>query len=253
MENNLELSEKIESGEYYAEAREWYLKKYIYSFIERSYLIILCGGLIFLMFEAYEYYESMQPIYKQVPVQIRIEDSAEEFSRMIYLGDKKKDFDINKQLIKYFSAKFVEAIESYDYNNDFKKLRINLNFVKNLANDNIYNYYTDRVSLRSRNSVILKYKRNLIKKVNIDFRKIEVGEEKKENKVQEIFGDFESKHKSYVATANFEIEDITKKGTTKSNWIAKIKLKFDPIEYDFEKRDFNDVNFKVTSYESRKI
>jgi type IV secretory pathway component VirB8 len=248
-----EVSEKVEAGEYFHDAREWYLQKYIYTFIERSYLIVLVLGMFVLMLNCYFYYEAIQPLYKNVPVQIRIKDPAQEFSRITYLGNEEKTFDINQELIKFFSAKFVESIESYDYNNNFKKLRINLNFIKKLANDDIYNYYVDRISLRSRNSLILKYKRNLTKKISVDFTKIEIAEIKDENKVQEIFIEDKPEINNYIATVNFEVTDITKQETKKTNWQAKINLSFETIKYDFNKKGFNDLNFKVNSYESHKI
>lgn len=247
-----ELAEKIESGEYFAEAREWYLQRYLFNFIERSYLIVLLIGCGVLFTFALMYYEAIQPIHKNIPVQIRIQDPAEEYSRLIYLGNAEKKFNINNELMKFFSAKFVDAIESYDHKNNFKKLRTNLSYIKSLANEDIYNYYVNRISLRSRDSVILRYKRNLVKKINIDYRTIEIAEVKEENKVKEIFSD-SADIRTYVATVNFEIEDITRQETKKSKWQAKVNIDFETIKYDFEKKEYNNLNYKVTGYESRKI
>jgi|GEM_PF-6179089 len=251
-ERRKELNEKIESGEFFAEARDWYFKTYLYNFIERSYLILLTIIIGCLLFYNFIYYETILPIKKSIPVQIRIQDPAEEYSRLFYLGNKEKNFNANHELIKFFTAKFVKALESYDHKNNFQQLRVNLSYIKNLSSEEVYSYYVDKVSLRSRNSIILKYKRNLVKKVNLDYQKIEVAEIKEENKVQEIFAE-KTDIRTYVATVNFEIEEITKLETRKSNWQSKVTVEFENIQYDFDKKEYNDLNFRVTGYESKKL
>ena len=115
-----ELSEKIESGEYFSEARSWYLKNYEQRYIERSYLILLIICFLILFMFTHTYNKAIQPIKKSLPVKVTIEDAGRYSTRITYLGNKEKDFDINNVLLKYFSERFVEAIESYDYKDNFK-------------------------------------------------------------------------------------------------------------------------------------
>ena len=84
MSNTKEIMEKVESGEFFVEARDWYIRKYIYNFIERSYLLILLAFLSFLILLTILYYSSILPIRKNLPVQVNITDTAEQYTKITY-------------------------------------------------------------------------------------------------------------------------------------------------------------------------
>jgi len=254
-----ELSQKIETGEYFEEAREWYIKKYLQYFIERTYLIILLSALLVIGVISINYYFDILPIKKSLPVKVTISNTADFSTRITYLGSKTKDFDINEILIKYFSKRFVDAIESYDYRNDFQKLKINKNIIQTLGSDEILAYYLDKISIRNRDSILLKYRKNTMREIKvadaIDIAKASESKSTVTDNFAEIKKtDDDNKTKKYQITVNFDANEIDKDGTqTKTKWQSKIILSFQTIVYTFDKKEFSPLNFKVLSYESKKV
>ncbi len=250
-----ELAEKVESGEYFQEAREWYLGKYIYRFVERTYMLMLMFGLILLMLFCYTYYKAIQPIKKSLPVQVEISSAADFSTRITYLGSQNRDFDVNLVYIRYLSGRFIEAIESYDHKKDFKRLRINRNMIETLASPEILGYYTDKISIRNPDSLIMRYRRNTERQIEVDTKKLDIAPLNEEVGFRDNFGKQpESSIKKYQVTANFTATEIERTGTRKtSEWQSKIILSFQTIEYNFEKGDFTPLNFKVLSYESKLV
>lgn len=256
-ENYREIAEKVESGEYFNDARNWYMRKYIYNFIERTYVIVIIFCLLFLMYMVNVYKQAIQPIKKSLPIQVNISDSADFNTRITYLGNAEKDFDVNEVFIKYFSERFTDAIEGYDYRKDFKKLKINKNIIEGLANSEILGYYLDKISIRNNDSLIMKYKRDFYRVINIDKSKTEISPYNQEDEITSIDikkEEDEKEIKDYLVTVNFEASEIGKDGSkTTSNWQAKIILSFQSIKYNFQEKDFSPLNFKVKSYESKKL
>ncbi len=247
-----ELAEKIESGQYFQEAQDWYLKKYMYQFIERSYLIMLLLALLILGMFLRSYYHSILPIRKSLPIQVNISSAAEYSTRITYLGNGRKDFDVNDVYVNYFAGRFVEAIESYDYRDDFKKLRINKTLIHELASSDIYDYYMDKISIRNADSVILKYRKKIYRVINVDKSKTEIALIPKDK--NDIYNDKNDDMRKYQATVNFTATEYDRNGIgTKSNWQAKFILSFQTIKYNFKEKDFSPLNFKVLSYESKRI
>ncbi len=252
-----ELAEKVESGEYFLEAREWYLKQYMYNFIERSYLLALIAAVGVLMLMCYMYYEAILPIKKSLPIKVSISSTADFSTKITYLGNAEKKFDINHVLIKYFSGRFVEAIESYDFKSDFKKLKVSRNIIKTLATSDILSYYTDKISIRNPDSITLKFRKKISRIINVEKEKIEISELTGENSssYNDESNENSSDIKKYQTTVNFDATEFNKETGEKfiSKWQAKIILSFQTIEYNHDVKDFTDLNFKVLSYESKKI
>lgn len=246
------IAEKVESGDYFKDARDWYSQKYMMYFIERSYLLLILLFFVFLMFLCYSYYSAILPIKKSLPVKVSISSTADYTARITYLGNEKKEFDINNLYIKYFISRFVEAIESYDYRNDFKKLKISKNIIETLATKDILAYYMDRISIRNPDSITLKFRKKISRTIKVDQSRIEFSEVVDND---EFNSNSDKKIKNYLATANFEATEYNKDTGEKvvSNWQAKISLSFENIEYNYEEKDFSPLNFKVTNYESKKI
>lgn len=246
MSNQKEIMEKVESGEFFSEAQDWYIRKYLYNFIERSYLITLLASVLFLTILTAIYYYDILPIKKNLPVQVNITDAAEQYTRITYLGNKKKGFNINDVITKYLSARFTEAFESYNYENNFNKLEINKNIIGSLGSEGIKHFYLEKTSIRNRDSMVVKYRRNTTREVFVDSHNVTLLENENHS--------IDSGLKDYTATVNFKVREIkNRKDVEISTWQAKIRIYFEEIYYDFDKKEFNDLNFKVYGYESKKI
>lgn len=251
-----ELAQKIESGEYFLEAREWYLRKYMFYFIERSYLIVFILGILLLMILSISYYNAILPIKKSLPIRVNISSAADFSTRITYLGNAEKKFDINNLYIKYFLGRFVEAIESYDFKYDFKKLKINKNMIETLASKDILSYYIDRISIRNPDSITLKFRKKITRTIAVDSARTEFAEVLDNNDFSEDSKKDDMKEiKKYRATVNFTATETDKDTGQRyiSKWQSKIILSFQTIKYNYEEKDFTPLNFKVLSYESKKI
>lgn len=247
MDIKKEITEKIESGEFFHDARDWYIRKYLYNFIERSYLIILIAGIAALIALSVLYYLSILPIRQNLPIQVNITDAAEQYTKITYLGNEKKNFNINHVLSKYLAARFTKAFESYDYRNNFHQLKVNSNIIEYLGTTGIKHFYLDKTSFRNRDSLVLKYKRNVIREVFIDKESITLSKNKNE--------ELDSGNQDYSISINFKVREIIKgkREPVISSWSAKINVYFEEIYYDFDRKEFNDLNFKVYGYESNKV
>ncbi len=238
-----EIAEKVESGEFFIEARHWYIGTYLNRFVERTYLLVIFVMLAGLLGMSVYYYRSILPIKKSIPIQVEIQDASEESTRISYMGNRRKEFSIDDILIKYFSARFVEALESYDFREDFKKLKKNQNIINTLGNADIKAYYEDLVSLRSGNSSILKYKKNVIREIFIDPERINIAYKGTDPDNNQL--------KKYEVTINFSVKETNRfTGVSISTWQAKIGLSFENITYNYELKDYSPLNFAVTGYRS---
>jgi type IV secretory pathway component VirB8 len=251
----LELADRIESGEYFYDARNWYIRKYVFGFIERTYLIILIFAFIILGFFLFSYYSAILPIKKSLPVKVNISSAADFSTRITYLGNKEKSFDVNDVFIKYFASRFVQAIESYDFRENFKQLRINKNIIDALASNDIKVYYMDKISIRNADSLLLKYKKKISRAIIVDNERVEIAPFSEKSTVSSSFDDKRSEDdiKKYAATVNFDAIETDNSGVqNKTKWQAKIILSFQTIKYNYKEKDFTPLNFKVLNYESKR-
>jgi type IV secretory pathway component VirB8 len=242
-EDYKEISRMVESGEIFNDAREWYLRTYLLNTVERSWLIVITFGLIFLIFTAYDYKASLMPIVTSYPVMVTIEDASEQVSRLVKLGDRDLDFNVDDIYLKLLSTEFVKAFETYDWTDDFQKLKNNGKIVSTLAYENIADDYNDRIDMRKITSFTLKYRKNTIRTVEVDKNSLKIeatNEEKGENK-------------KFIVTGSFKASEKSLAGVAVSNWNFKIILYFKEIKYNYEKKQFEDLFFKVVNYEATKV
>lgn len=244
-----DISRMVESGEIFNDAREWYLRTYILTVVERSWLIVLAIAMAFMIGTAYHYYKTLLPIVTGYPVLINIKDSSEQVSRMNYLGNSTKDFDVNKIYTNLLTEVFIKSFESYNWKRDFRTdaagtlTNINSKKIEFLADQKIQEEFNERMSIRKINSYILKYRKNTVRNITVD-----------KNSFTAVAGDLNNEGKrKYTVSGRFRADEISAGSTVSSNWEFKIILYFQEIEYNFESKEFNDVYYKVFNYETKKL
>jgi type IV secretory pathway component VirB8 len=241
-EDYKEISRMVESGEIFNDARDWYLRTYLLLTIERSWLIVLMAALLFLIFSAYDYRETLLPVKTSYPVMVSIEDSSRQVSKLTKLGDREQGFDINEIYLKLLSSLFIESFESYDFNNDFENLKNNAKIINSLAKENILDDFNDRISVRKINSLTLKYRKNTVRKIEVNKNSLQI----------EPTNQITDGKRKYNASGSFTATEITGSERVTSEWSFKIVLYFHDINYNFEKKQFDDLYFKAFSYEANK-
>jgi type IV secretion system protein VirB8 len=156
-----ELREYIASGQYFNAARYWYNTKYVQPISQKSYLIIACilAGIILLHLIANIYL--LLPMTIKVAYTIRSEYQTNKQIKITHANSIPNN-PLNS-LALVLVQKYIMNRESFDYNNLSNQFLSVKNNSTNLAYKEFYNY----MSLSNPSSPVIRYKKNLIKTVEI--------------------------------------------------------------------------------------
>lgn len=249
-----EFNRLIESGEYFSDARSWYIRKYLGAFVERTFLIMLVFLFGTLLSMTYSYHEKIQPIIKSLPIRVYVPDSAEFYSKIKYLGNDSKDFNINDEVIKFFAGRFVTAWTEYDWRDNFALLKRNKTLIEYLASNYLNLAYQEKISLRGRNSLVSTYRKTLIKKSSVRPRSLQVIEQDKNELNLNHDGKSKTNTTNYRVQLIYDVFTYKQDGTiTQETFQGVLNLTFDKILFDLEKREYSDFNFTIYEFNSKKV
>ena len=242
-----DIAEKIDSEEYFEDAKELYMQKYMYPVIERSFFILIT--VISLLISVVSVYVLIDflPLRNPIPMAIGIPDSSKEFATIKYLGsaDKKSEETkgaSNNIIIKYLSEKYVKSQEAYDYINNFTLLDRNYNFINQFSSDEIVKKYKYSISIRNPNSIMLKYKQHTSRKIEIDG-----------NSTIILKDNSQENSEKYVVFIDFYATETNKHAQKTTKWKSIINLNFKDISYNREDSKFDEISYAVTAYRSAEI
>lgn len=229
-----DIAASIESGDYFKDAREWYHKKYSFPFIERSYLVLLTTVSITISFIAISVLIDFLPLKTKVPVIVGIEDGVSEYAHLKRLRDPEKDVDSNIALTKSLISGFIDAYESYNYEDNFHKLKRNKKYISQFASDGVFDNYKRYISTRNPNSMTLRYRKHTKRDIEVLKDTFELEKDKNSEK--------------YTAFVNFMSYESNVKGIRKSKWQAKIDFHFSDVKYNRKEKKFLPLDFAITNY-----
>jgi type IV secretory pathway component VirB8 len=243
-----ELGQHIESGGFYQDARDWYEKKYVYAVIDRAYFILYILLLIALIIVSWSTFTTFLPLKPSKPVPIKIGDQVTQFAVLKPIGNR-ADRSENPQpeIQKYLLRRFIEAYETYDFRNDWQKLKRNEKFISLTATPETLEDYKSQNSTTNANSPILLYRNTALRSVEVNPATFAIEE------IASMGGDSKDNSKRYSATVEFTSLLRTTRGGEKSKWRARISFLYKDIRYDKEEKDFTPMEFKVMSYAADKL
>ncbi|MFK7973840.1 MAG: VirB8/TrbF family protein [Rickettsiaceae bacterium] len=147
------LREHIRSGEYFANAQEWYKSKYINPLSQRSFLLILTTIVCILFLGSVISVRHLLPIKTKIQYAINTETNANQ-STQIIKAEKISDnplLSIADIMIRHYVVKR----ENYDYS-DLQKQFV---YVHNNSTRLVYNKFFKFMNIDNPNSPIMRYQK----------------------------------------------------------------------------------------------
>ena len=228
-EANRSIAESLQNGQYYVDAKNWYLYKYINPFVERNIVILLASFLVMAILIACIFYQSMMDTNPQVDFISKSNDITKNYVVINSLGSKSED----PQLLieKYMTRTYIKKREEYDYNLVDEQLK----FVKNSSSEKVNQVFEYLMGINNPDSPLL-----LFQKINT--RTIEI-----------ISMDQDPSEKNtYLIKFNATVASQKDSSREKSSWIAKITYTMSTINQLIadEKKV---LDYKVVDYVVQKL
>ncbi|MDX2050038.1 MAG: VirB8/TrbF family protein [Rickettsiaceae bacterium] len=147
------MKKKIESGEYFKEAIDWYNKQYLEPFCHRTifFLIFLYGFTLFVSLFITLF--SLFPVHSQVQYAVYVRDESNLQANIIPIENTKTDQESNIVITKIFLSLYVEKMEGYVYEQMNQKLK----FLYNTSTTSVYQNYKDYIDISNPKSPLIRF------------------------------------------------------------------------------------------------
>jgi type IV secretion system protein VirB8 len=216
------IAEDIDSGKYFAEARQWYNKIYLQPLSETSILVTIVTILLAVfLITSYNLY-SVFPRVRQVNTMVFLPSTLYVYPTIKNIAQAGKT---TKQVVaEYLCGKYIQARESYDYST----LIYNYNFIFRSSTKPLFDSYYQNLIISNPSSPIVLYKDTQIITTAINNTVVDLN--------------------TGTATVRFTttLYDHQSKIISTNQWVATIGFYLD--NYDFSKSINSQLNFIVTKY-----
>ena len=158
---NRSVAHNVKNGQYFKDAREWYVQKYLCPITERTILVIMMSVLLFAAFVTITSIFSTLPIERQVPFIVKVSNSIDYYSVIKRIGINSED--PQRPLTEHLISNYVLGRESYDYS----KLEAQKKRVKGSSSKQVYKRFIADLSINNPTSPILLYQQEIQRTVEI--------------------------------------------------------------------------------------
>lgn len=155
------LQDYIKSGEYFADAKEWYKYKYIHPFSQRSFILILSVIICCLFVGVVININSLFPSVIQVKYSINADTSANKAAQITRANQIEND--PLASIIDVLVRNYVLKRESYDYD----ALKKQFVYVKNNSTRIVFRRFYNYMNIDNPSSPIMRYQKGAKRKVTI--------------------------------------------------------------------------------------
>ncbi len=201
------LQDYIKSGEYFADAKEWYKDKYIHPFSQRSFILILSVVICALFIGVVTNIRALFPSVIQVKYSINADTSANKAAQITRANQIEND--PLTSIIDVLVRNYILKRESYDYD----ALKKQFVYVKNNSTRIVFRRFYNYMNIDNPSSPIMRYQKSAKRKIDIisaqypsptkaiiEFNSIA------ENAANQIIED-----STWQATIDLEVDDINTK------------------------------------------
>ncbi len=225
------ISQEIDSGRYFSEAREWYKYVFVKPASDAAFMIVVSSIVLIVLTISLSSIYSIYPMIQKVKIVVFLEDTINFYPNLKRISDQNKT--VKQAVIEYLCSKYVKSKEGYDK----KKFKANYNFILRSSAKNIFaNYYQKLTEENEDDTDYSIAKLNKIGgKINIEI--ISTSFDKKNNRV----------------TVKFHKKIYNKVGKALSDLILEAQIKYYISDYDFTKSTNTKLKFIVTQYELKQI
>ncbi|MDP5110363.1 MAG: VirB8/TrbF family protein [Rickettsiaceae bacterium] len=155
------LQDYIKSGEYFADAKEWYKYKYIHPFSQRSFILILSAVICALFIGVVININSLFPSVIQVKYSITADTSANK-SAQITRANQIENSPL-ASIIDVLIRNYVLKRESYNYDN----LKKQFVYIKNNSTRIVFRRFYNYMNIDNPSSPIMRYQKGAKRKITI--------------------------------------------------------------------------------------
>ena len=278
-EYNSFIKESVSNREYFKDAINWYVFRYINPINERSLLLIASLVSALIVYCLYSMLSYIFPLIEKKPIFIR---SIDEANYHFYLQNlkphpksaiDKEKYDpritnLNEAVAKKLASYYVKEFESYDYREtSFDKVNERFNKIRNLSSKKIYSDFQNMMSSDNPNSPVNFIGKDIQRKIIINSASItKKSSQEVLKKAKNFFLEEEIPNQAEVDfTTITKIVDEEGYRDISENYIAKLKFEFsgtkDTEKFSYKKNKshqaINDkdreVKFIVTDYQLLKV
>lgn len=236
MTDNNDIGQRIESGEYFQDAKKWFDTTYGAILGERSYLIIVGTVATFIIYYAYSSLTSLLPITQKMEVIMRQHESLQKFTAIHSMTESYKQTD--EALLLFHLRDYVKAREEYISDN----IEINFHRVMALSTQKIFEEYQKFMDPRNPESPLALYERHTGRVINTLGVVISSSNGAKQGSPE---------YKPDRATVEFEATITEGDGKTKvEKWVSELTFNFKGIIVDQQDFKITPMEFLVTDYKS---
>lgn len=232
------LTERIESGEYFREARSWYDLVYLSPISQRIFFIVVASFACLFMLFAVISVLNLLPISPRVPFAIYNDKPMQLHPKMTRF--KKATEPANPAILRFYLTSYVQKREGYSAS----RILANRAFILRHSVPDVGARYSKQISQSNPQSPVRRLGKNRNMVVEI-------------RQVQLLEGDETSKQQR--AQIDFSTSIIANELLQKTNWTAvigyeytglQVRNTFDEALGDY-RLDFDEPTFKVLSYDKR--
>jgi type IV secretory pathway component VirB8 len=156
------ITRKIESGEYFNEAMNWFHVKFTRPRTEFAYLTIICFIALAALTVAVITFVNIFPLAPGRNFVVGRHLVPNE--HLLIKGIEKKGETADDAIIKFMISQYVKAREEYFEDRLDRDFRV----VTTLSNDKVYNEYLEESSISNPQNPIVLYGKQASKEINID-------------------------------------------------------------------------------------
>lgn len=223
---NKSIADSVKTGQYFVDSRNWYLNKYIYPSVERTFfgfisICFLCLVVIMGALTLFNNSELLQSTYT-----VNMKDTVTKVAKFQSLDESiKPDIAMSNYMLGYY----VKTRESYNFN----ELDAQLVKMSNLSTLPVYNDFHNYMSINNVNSPQFTYQQDNTRSIEITSIKYLTANSAQVNFTATVL---------WTATNQKET----------SSWIAKVTFAVSDLENLVSSRS-KQLDFVVTDYSSSQI
>jgi type IV secretion system protein VirB8 len=213
VDSNKEIAEKIRDGSYYSDAREWYMRHYLYPIGERTFMIIIAAVMCITFALSASNIKSLMTENEVIPFPINVENSTDYFSFIKPLAQGSEG--TQEAVAKYLVTDYLKTREEY-FPSDLQgnKLKYKLKKMKSCSSKSVLDEYKNYINELNPYSPIARYGTNTSRSIEIKSFKF-IGSDTTSGKAKITFeattqtdNDTTTNKSLWEATVHFRLPDI---------------------------------------------
>ncbi|MCP5361962.1 MAG: hypothetical protein H6908_04915 [Hyphomicrobiales bacterium] len=235
---NRDIAEKIESGQYFSDARDWFYNKYQFLAVGRSYLIVVTIAAFMTTFIIAKIMTNFFPLVRTFPIYAKVNDAT---NSVVYVHKVGGDaIDPNPYLIQELLTRYVKKREEYKV----ETFEGNANFIRQISSLQEAVTFENEISKDNPDSPLIRYGAQVQRLIFLIPNTYRVVDGQSDPSVP---------RGEQKATIYFHAVERSLSGNFQTTWKSDIYFRYQNITYDKTINDFLPLNFEVMNYTTQQV